>query len=85
VFKAEFQVVLNMLTLHTPHHIKDAFQKGSSAENGAYKQKGTISMVLVASRPEVCFDQTAAPNPEIMGSHDKLIRQEAFVAFCKNN
>jgi hypothetical protein len=30
-------------------------------------RKGTISRVMVASRPKVSFDQMAAPVPEIMG------------------
>jgi hypothetical protein len=51
VIKAESQAVLNTLT---EHDFQDALLKnGRSAGNGAYAQKGTISRVMVASRPKV--------------------------------
>jgi hypothetical protein len=37
-----------------------------SAGNGGYAWKGITSRVMVASRPEIKFDQMAAPVPEIM-------------------
>jgi hypothetical protein len=46
--EAEPQAVLKILT---EHNFQDAFKEiGRSAESGPYKQKGTISTVMVASR-----------------------------------
>jgi hypothetical protein len=43
-------------------HLKNGRRAGS----GAYARKGTTSSVMVASMPEVSFEQIAAPVPEIM-------------------
>jgi hypothetical protein len=45
-----------------------------SAGIGAYMQKGTTSSVTVASRPEISFDQMAAPVPEIING--------SLIVFC---
>jgi hypothetical protein len=37
-----------------------------SAGNGACALKGTTSRLMMARRPKVSFDQTAAPVPKIM-------------------
>jgi hypothetical protein len=52
VIEAESQAVLNTLT---KHDFQDAFKNGSSAGNGAYARKGTISRVMVASKLNVSF------------------------------
>jgi hypothetical protein len=52
VIEAELQAVLNN---PTQHGFQDAFKNGRSAGNGAYGRKGTISRVMVASRPKVNF------------------------------
>jgi hypothetical protein len=48
VIEAESQAVLNTLR---EHDFQDAFKNGRSAGNGEYMRKGTISRVMVASRP----------------------------------
>jgi hypothetical protein len=52
VIEAESQAVLNTLT---EDYFQDALKSGRNTGNGAYVQKGTISRVMVASRPRVNF------------------------------
>jgi hypothetical protein len=49
--EAELQVVNTL----AEHDFKEAFKNDRSSGNGAYAQKGNISRVMVASRPEVSF------------------------------
>jgi hypothetical protein len=52
VMEAESQAVLNILK---KYNFQNAFKKGRHAGNGAYAQKGTTSMIMVASRPKLVF------------------------------
>jgi hypothetical protein len=52
VIEAESQAVLNT---RKENDFQDAFKNGRSSGNSAYTQKGTNSMVTVASRPKVSF------------------------------
>jgi hypothetical protein len=61
VIEAESYAVLNILT---EHDFQDAY--GRSSGNGAYARKGTISRVMVASRPQLVLYGMAAPFPEIL-------------------
>jgi hypothetical protein len=63
VMEAESQAVLNTLT---EHDFQDAFKNYRRAGNGEHARKGTISRVMLDSRPKVSFDQMAAPGLEIM-------------------
>jgi hypothetical protein len=61
VTEAELQAVLDTVTE------RDFREKnGRSTGNGGYAQKGITLRVMVASRPEIRFDQMAEPVPEIM-------------------
>jgi hypothetical protein len=48
---------------------------GRSARNDADARKGTVSRMMVASRPSVSFDEIAAPVPEIMDGFYILVSQ----------
>jgi hypothetical protein len=64
VIEAKSQSVLITLI---KHDFQDALKKKDrSTGNGAYMWKGTVSRVMVVSRPEVSFEQMAASVPEIM-------------------
>jgi hypothetical protein len=52
MIEVESQAVLNTLT---EHDFQNAFKNGRSNGNGAYAQKGTVSRVMMASRPKVSF------------------------------
>jgi hypothetical protein len=52
VIGTESQAVLNTFT---KHDFQDALKNGRSSGNGAYARKGTISKVMVASKPKVSF------------------------------
>jgi hypothetical protein len=50
--EAESQVLLNTLT---EHDFQDAFKNGRSSGNGVYAWKGTVSRMMMASKPKVNF------------------------------
>jgi hypothetical protein len=63
--QGRIQLVLNTL----PEHIfQDTFKILQKHWEWSYIWKGTISRMMVVSRPKLSFDQKAAPVPEIIGS-----------------
>jgi hypothetical protein len=63
VIDAESQAVLNTVT---EYDLRMHLEIGRSTGSGTYTQKGTTLRVTVASRPNVSYDQMAAPVPEIV-------------------
>jgi hypothetical protein len=63
VTEVELQAVLNTLT---EHDFQDPFKNYRSAENSEYTRKGTISRVMVVSRPKVSFCPDGSTSP---GNH----------------
>jgi hypothetical protein len=61
-----------MLNILIDHVIQVAFLSGRSDSNGVNARKGTISRVMMASRPIDRSEHMAAPVPEIMENSGKL-------------
>jgi hypothetical protein len=72
--------VLNTLR---EYDFQDAFKKnGRRAENDAYMRKRTTSRVMVASRPQVIFNQMAEPVLEFMDIPSYYSTVPSFMSVC---